>query len=103
MKAFQPVSDSGVTLAATEATANVKLGGQPRTGEFQVRVVNAGPNNARIKFGDKDVIATGDDMFVPVGVVEILTVPGLNDGDRFVAAICSTGTAALEFHTGAGV
>lgn len=103
MKAFQPVSDSGVTLAATTASANIKLGGQPRTGEFQVRVVNAGPNNARIRFGDNGVAATGDDMFVPVGVVEILTVPGLDNADRFVAAICATGTAALEFHAGAGV
>lgn len=93
------------TLAATATTGSVALGGQPRGGAFQVRVVNVGPNTAFIKRGGASVTAATTDFPVPAGVVEVLTFNNTDkDPVTHVAAICaSSQTATLYFTTGEGI
>lgn len=101
---FQPILDATAPLAATTTTGRIALGGTPRTAAFQVRVKNAGAAEAFIRFGDSTVAATSADMSIASGGVEVFTIS--NPGTRpvtHVAAITTSGTAALSFTTGQGV
>jgi len=98
VKAFHTAGKATVKIAATTATASGALD------QFSnaVRVYNAGPNACRIKFSGPAgaaLAATATDMNIPPNTVELLT-----KGDAtFVAAICDTGTAAIEFTDGEGL
>lgn len=98
LKAFASAGKATVKIAATVVSGSASLD------EFSnaVRVYNAGPNAARIRFSGPSgaaLPATATDMNIPPATVEIFT-----KGDaKFVAAICDTGTAAIEFTDGEGI
>jgi len=98
IKAFHTAGKATTKIAATTTSASAALD------QFSnaVRVYNAGPNACRIKFSGPAgaaVVATATDMNVLPNSVEVFT-----KGDAtFVAAICDTGTAAIEFTDGEGI
>lgn len=98
IKAFHPNTGPTTKIAATTASASTTL--DPFSNA--VRIYNAGPNAARVKFSGpagSALAATATDFNIPPNTVEIMTC-----GDAtFVAAICDTGTAAIEFTSGEGV
>lgn len=97
---FQPFHPAGdtVKIAATAASASAALDKNSSC----VRVFNAGPNICRIKFSGPSgsaLPATTNDMPIAVNATEVF-----NKGAyTFVAAICDTGTAAIEFTNGEGM
>lgn len=112
MTLFNPIPGSTVSIAGTTATANVKLGGQPITGSFQVRYVNPGTTVAYIKFAANTsgsptagsaVVATASDIPVLAGERGGMTINNTQtSGDWYVAAIMASGTATVEFTSGYG-
>ena len=97
LKAFAPGADADTAkLSATTTSAAVAI----NVFGNATRVVNLGPNDARIKFGKASpgTTATSTSMLVLAGTVEVFT-KGASDQ---VAAICDTGTASLEFYVGEG-
>lgn len=97
---FQPFHPAGLTvkIAATTTSASASLDQNSSC----VRVFNAGPNICRVKFSGPSgaaIAATANDMPIGVNSTEVF-----NCGNAtFVAAICDTGTAAVEFTNGEGV
>ena len=92
---FRPAADTitmAVTATSSETTALRDQGNQ-------VRLYNAGPNVAFIRFGVTALTATTADMPIPAGAVEVLTKGGASRA----AAICAgTGTATLYLTVGEG-
>lgn len=97
LKTFAPTSAATAAIAATTTSAAVNLDAYSNA----VRVVNAGPNFAFLKFQTQaaPVDATLTDMPLAPGATETFTI---GSADR-VAAICATGTAALYFTNGEGL
>lgn len=91
-----------VVLSATTTTSRVAL--LPSTSYYRggsLRVGSISTNaNCFIKFGDSTVVATTSDMVIPLGTVEIFTVPV---NATHVAAITSAGTAILNLTLGEGI
>lgn len=94
LKAFAPAGPT-VQIAATTASASVAL--DPYSAV--VRVFNAGPNIAFIRFSIGASTAVLTDMPVNVGATERFTDATSN----MVSAICETGTAKLYFTNGEGL
>jgi hypothetical protein len=106
MRAF-PLNAPGVRLSATATTARVALPSAGGGTLFEnVRVVNAGPNQAWLAGGDSTIVAA-----VPTGTPSInsAVLPGedvvftLPAGVTNIAAICAAGgTAQLDISVAEG-
>ena len=85
-----------VQLSASASSSNVALD----VTSSVVRVYNAGPNLAYIRFGPVGTTSTTAKMPIPVGATELFT-KGIAPA---VAAICDGGnTAVLFFTAGEGI
>ena len=94
LKAFAP-SGATVKISATTASSSVSLDQYSAC----VRVMNAGPNIAFLKFSFGASTATLTDMPIAVGATEVFTDATSNT----VSAICETGTASVYFTNGEGL
>lgn len=95
--AFHPAQVATTKIAATVASASTTL--DPFSNA--VRVVNSGPNSARLRFSGPAGAAqpaTATDMLILPNATEVFT----KGSATFVAAICDAGTAALDFTAGEG-
>lgn len=95
VKTFAPNGENTAQLVAGVASARVALDPYASV----VRVLNAGPNLAYIRFGDSTVTATNARMPIPSGSTELFTKATASH----VAAITDTGTATLYFTNGEGI
>lgn len=95
LKTFAPKGDATVPIAGTTSSATGLLDVYSNA----VRVVNAGPNMAFIRFTTGASTAVATDMPIASGATETFTK---GSADR-VSAICATGTAALYFTNGEGL
>lgn len=95
---FKPASATSVAaLSATSTSSRVQLAG---AGE-QCWIANAGPNNARIRFGTSSVTALSTDQIILANSDRVITLP--DNFGNYVAAICAaTETASLTFVMGNG-
>lgn len=105
---MQPFSPAGVGatvgVTASQASQNIALGAMPRTGSFQVRVVNTGTVPANFRFGNPATTATTNDHEALPGSAEVWTVKNSDmNPSTCVAVIAATGSPALQFTTGAGI
>jgi hypothetical protein len=107
VQSFQPTIGATVSRATTSVSSRVLLGGQPSAPgqRFQVRIYNAGPDTAFIRFGDSTVTATSADVPIPSGAIEVMsfTVPEQDVTGAYMAAITASGTATVYFTTGVGI
>lgn len=94
LKTFFP-SGTTVSIAGTVASASATLDANSSA----VRVFNAGPNVAFIRFTTGASTATGSDMPVAAGATETFTKGSANN----VSVICASGTAAIYFTNGEGL
>ncbi len=94
LKTFFP-SGTTVSIAGTVASASATLDANSAA----VRVVNAGPNMAFIRFTTGASTALLTDMPIAAGATETFTKASANT----VSAICGTGTATLYFTNGEGL
>ena len=95
LKTFAPKGDATVPIAGTTASASATLDQHSNV----VRVVNAGPDIAFIRFGKGATTAVVTDMPILSGATETFT-----KGDNTTAAaITASGTAALYFTNGEGL
>jgi hypothetical protein len=95
-KAFTPLIGSGVVLTSTGSTARVAIGGGTRVDNNEtVRIYNEGPDDVALKPGDGAVeaVATGADLHIPAGGVEVFTLLASWTHIAGVSVIASTGTA----------
>lgn len=92
---------SSVTLDATDVSSTpTPANAGPSGGHSVMRIVNAGPNTAFIRFGVGAQTAVAGDMPILAGAIELFTKAG--DVDT-VAAICaSTQTATVYVTCGEG-
>lgn len=96
IKTFAPAGTATATIAATAASASTALDGLSSA----VRVVNAGPNIAFIRFTRGASTALATDMPISSGATETFTKGSADT----VSAICSaTQTATLYFTNGEGL
>jgi len=98
--AFHPAQLPTQKLAAGTGTGGTSAPLDPNSNA--VRVYNAGPNAARIRFSGSSgaaQAATAADMAIPPNTVEIFA----KGRATFVTSLTDTGTAALEFTDGEGV
>lgn len=105
IKSFNPTAGATVSLAVTDTTGSVLLGGQASAEtQIQCRIVNAGTAVAFFRQGDADVEATTDDTPLMPGEIEVFTfnLPFGTDG-LYIAAVTGADTTTLYFTTGAGV
>lgn len=93
---FIPVGNS-ITLSPTTAANGATLTA-PQTAAKIVRVFNAGPDAVRLAFNTTSTAATANDIYIPVGVIEIFS-KGLSS---YVSAICPTSTATVYLSIGEG-
>jgi len=94
----------GLAVTTTSGATSVALPGRGET----IRIVNEGPNIAYLSIGVGAQVAT-----VPSAVVKATSTPVLAGTDTTfsvpdvanlqIAAICATGTAALDIQVGNGV
>lgn len=97
-RAFEPLKQDSVPLAATATTGNAELD-EDGTG-LQVVVTNAGPDMAFICFGSSSVEATTAKVPILANSSQPFT---LSQGDTHAAAICGADkTAQLYFTLGQG-
>ncbi len=93
-------ASASVTLDATDVSSTpTQPGAGPSGGHSIMRIVNAGPNNARLRWGVGAQTALITDMLMLAGTVEVFTKAGTVDT---VAAICPTGTATISITCGQG-
>lgn len=95
LKAFAPSGAPTAKISATIASASVAID----QSSAAVRVMNAGPNIAFLKFSYGASTATITDMPIAVGATEVFTVATNN----VASAICETGTASVYFTNGEGL
>lgn len=98
LKTFSPAGGgvgSTVSIAGTIASASATLDAYSAA----VRVFNAGPNVAFLRFTTGASTATGSDMPIAAGATETFTKGSATN----VSAICASGTAALYFTNGEGL
>ena len=95
-------TSSSVTLDAVDVAATPSNpGAGPWGGHTVMRVVNAGPNTAFIRWGVGAQTAVATDMPILAGAIEVFTKAGAVDT---VAAICaSTQTATVYVTCGQGM
>jgi hypothetical protein len=101
-------TSSSVTLDALDVSSTPSVGsatpafvGGPSGGHSVIRVVNAGPNAVRIRWGVGAQTAIATDMLVLAGNTELFSKAG--DVDT-VAAICAaTQTASVDISCGEGM
>jgi len=107
MQPFSPIHGATIAIAASSAgsAAAAFPAGVLPGGAYQVRVHNAGASTAFVDFGAADVVAgTGDDLPIPAGAVEVLTVVSTEQNRvTHAAAITASGTATVYFTPGAGI
>jgi len=100
---FGPNFSKTKTLSASQTTASVTLDatdvGTAATGggANAIRIVNAGPNIAFVRWGTGVQTAVTTDMPLMAGTVEVFAKPATADT---VAAICSSGQTATLYVTG---
>lgn len=103
MRPFRPAFGSTKKIDAGLSSIAVDLAGT-RSGEYQVRVFNAGPAVAFVAPGDKDVTASTADLPIPSGAIEVLTVRNLpSDPETHFAAVTAGTAAAVYFTLGEGI
>jgi P pilus assembly chaperone PapD len=99
---FSAQSKVTTVNATTTASAAVQLSNSGNT----LRVVNEGPNAAFICVADTAALAVATlptngvttSCYVASGADVTFSIP--NDSNKFVSAICRTGTAVIEFYAG---
>ena len=92
-----------VSLAVTSASSRVALtGAEAGVQAKTVRIHNAGPFTAFIKFGDSTITAATTDMPIPAGAIENFNLPN-SASNWYVAGITANGTATLYATVGTGV
>ncbi len=109
---FTPTLGKAKTISATSTSSSVTLdaldvsstptqpGSGPSGGKSVIRVTNAGPNAARIRWGVGAQTAIATDMLVLAGNTEVFSKAG--DVDT-VAAICAAAqTASIDITCGEG-
>ena len=100
---FTPIDDANVAVAATTTSARAAIAKQP-SGKHQLRLVNNSATPVRYKVGGSGVTATAASPVLPPGAIEVITVSNAEASPQgYVAAITDSGSATLEFCTGAGV
>lgn len=103
MKPFTPADDATSSIAATTSTNNAAIRQQP-TGAHQLRLFNLGPSAVFWALGPAGVTAALTDIPLPVGAIEVITVPNASAAPlTHVAAITASGTASLYLTTGQGL
>lgn len=103
MKPFTPADDATSSIAVTTSTANGPIRLQP-TGAHQLRLFNLGPSVVFWALGPTGVTAATTDIPLPVGAIEVVTVPNAGAAPlTHVAAITQSGTATLYVSTGQGL
>lgn len=103
MKPFTPADDATSSVAATASTSNAAIRQQP-TGAHQLRLFNLGPSTVFWALGPTGVTAAVTDVPLPVGAIEVITVPHAGVAPlTHVAAITQSGTATLYLTTGQGL
>lgn len=100
---FIPIDNATVTLACTTSTAARQYRSDIGVG-LSVRVYNAGPDVAYVRFTNGTSTATAPSgatkggMPIPVGDIEVFPT----GTSTFVSAICPTSTATLFITPGEG-
>lgn len=95
LKTFAPTGALTVPLAATTTSTSATLDRYSNA----VRVYNAGPNTAFIRFTNGASTAVVTDIPFPAGGIETFTVATADT----VSAICIAGTASMYFTNGEGL
>lgn len=101
LKSFAPASHIATQKIAATTTSGVAgsaVALDPYSAD--VRVVNGGPNNSRVRFSGPGAAqaCTATDVLVLAGTVEIFT----KGSCTFATSQTDTGTAAMEFTNGEG-
>lgn len=109
---FTPTLGKAKTISATSTSSSVTLdavdvsstptpaSSGPSGGHSVLRITNAGPNAARVRWGVGAQTAIATDMLVLAGNTEVFSKAG--DADT-VAAICASGqTASIDITCGEG-
>lgn len=103
MKPFTPIDDATSSISAATSTSNTAIRQQP-TGAHQLRLFNLGPSVVFWAIGPAGVTAALTDVPLPVGAIEVITVPNAGAAPlTHVAAITQSGTATLYLTTGQGL
>lgn len=102
---FSPDFANTKNLSTTTSSASVTLAtvdtntGTLGQGYNCIRIVNNGPNAARVRWGVGTQTALITDMQIPAGNTEIFSK---SPDATTIAAICETGTAVLTVTCGEG-
>lgn len=110
IKNFVPIDHASVTIAATNATANIGINIPLLSGPLQpaIRLVNGGADVVFVRWGQAALVAsvpagaTKGDMMLPANSVTVIPVTPAADGSLFVACICLSATATLHIAPGYG-
>lgn len=94
MKPFAPNAPTITLSATTTSSENTTLPADCA----QIRVHNAGPNVAFMRWGNVALTAVTTDMPIAVGATEVFT----KGSNKRIAAICGTGTATIYVTPGEG-
>lgn len=102
---FRPVFDATVKVVADTNSERVAVSsGFPATGNYQIRLYNAGAGVVFVKPGIVTTDASADDLPVPPGAVEVITVSSTTTAPiTHIAALTLSGTADLYITPGSGV
>jgi hypothetical protein len=96
LKAFAPSGQGTATISATSAAQRVAIDANSSA----VRVVNKGPGEVFVLFGDNTVTSTTGHMSVLSGATEVFTKGSYG----YVSVICAgTDTATVRFTSGEGM
>lgn len=104
MKPFTPADDATSSINVTTSSNSAPIRLQP-TGAHQLRLFNLGPSVVFWALGPTGVTAAAAaDIPLPVGAIEVITVPNTGASPlTHVAAIAQSGTATLYLTTGQGL
>lgn len=104
MQPFHPIADSTVSISASTSSSRVALQKTPSTGEFHLRIHNAGAATIFFNRGGSTIDATTSNMPIPAGAVEVITINNAQkEPVTHVAAITASGTATVYFTVGWGL
>ena len=89
----------GTTVSLTASTTSASKEVSGSTHKHMLRVFNSGTVTAFIKTGDSTVTATANDLPMPGGIVEVISI----GSDTYCAAITASGSSKLYLTIGIGI